>query len=175
MFMLSLMEKNWVGTIRKPQIVRTLSGWPTRGYSSDPTPAAHSAPARTIHPRSARLAGSRLASLQPRRVASLVLGKNTSNGRSCSHAGDSSGCTPLMHLLDPLCHSPPHLGRTTTSRPKPTSRRRRRRRPWCWEQFKSEREPKKLKRTQLCSSISIHRALLDFYAIHAQPYIVRKN
>jgi hypothetical protein len=44
-----------MGTVRKLLIVRTLSGWPTRGYSSNPTPAAHSAPTRTIHPqRSAR-------------------------------------------------------------------------------------------------------------------------
>ena len=59
-------EKNSMGTVRKLLLVRTLSRWPTRGYSSNPTPAAHLAPTRTIHPHhNARLAGSRLASLQP--------------------------------------------------------------------------------------------------------------
>jgi len=67
-FILSNSEKNWMGTVSKLRIVRTLSGWPTRGYSSDPTPAARSAPTRTIHPRSARLAGSQAAVQLARKI-----------------------------------------------------------------------------------------------------------
>ena len=145
-------EKNSMGTVRKLLIVRTLSGWPTRGYSSNPTPAAHSAPTRTIHPqRSARRLSAGFATAKPGSQRSFWAKAHLDLHRS-HHAGGSFGGMST-HLLDPLRHGPLHLVRSQRV-----------------DDDGHDLEGN-LSQKENPAVVLQYQSITLFYAIHAQPYL----